>query len=280
MIKIPQIPEINNNSKLSNSNSPIITIITVVRNNKYEIEETILSIVNQSYSNIEYIVIDGNSTDGTVEIINKYSNRISYFVSEPDLGIYDAMNKGIIQASGQWINFINSGDKYVDNRVLEDVSVELSNANKFDILYGNSFVLTKLNKLRHYESGNDPSKQWQGPIFRHGAMFVNAKLQKDFQYKLSSPYKICADFDFIYHMYSIGKTFKKINRDILIFSEGGISSGRVQCTNDNKMIVLNYTPNPYYKIWHNIWIIRAKLIDMVIFPFLANFKKLLKYNRS
>ena len=85
--------------------SPLITVVTVVFNDVQHIEETILSVVNQTYPNIEYIIIDGGSTDGTVDIIKKYEERIAYWVSEPDQGIYDAMNKGIQKATGEWINF-------------------------------------------------------------------------------------------------------------------------------------------------------------------------------
>lgn len=92
-------------------NKPLISIITVVYNAKEVIEDTILSILKQDIENLEYIIIDGGSSDGTIEIINKYCDDIDFFVSEKDEGIYDAMNKGISMANGQWINFINAGDK-------------------------------------------------------------------------------------------------------------------------------------------------------------------------
>jgi glycosyltransferase involved in cell wall biosynthesis len=83
------------------------------------IEQTILSVINQTYPHIEYIIIDGGSTDGTVDIIKKYANRIAYWVSEPDKGIYDAMNKGIRTAKGEWINFMNAGDLFYSKDTLE-----------------------------------------------------------------------------------------------------------------------------------------------------------------
>ena len=86
-----------------------ISIISVCYNAIHGIEKTIQSVLSQSYDDIEYIIIDGGSTDGTVDIIRKYSDQITYFVSEPDGGIYDAMNKGVRAATGEWINFLNAG---------------------------------------------------------------------------------------------------------------------------------------------------------------------------
>ena len=96
-------------------NTPKITIITVSYNCVDTIEKTILSIINQTYSNIEYIIIDGASTDGTVDIIKKYQDRITYWVSEPDNGIYDAWNKGIKASNGEWISFVGADDILIND---------------------------------------------------------------------------------------------------------------------------------------------------------------------
>src|ERR1700748_1301528 len=90
---------------------PTLSVITIVYNNARDIERTILSVVNQTWPNIEYIMVDGLSTDGTLEIINKYKNRIAKLISEKDEGIYDAMNKGLALASGDYVLFMNSGDE-------------------------------------------------------------------------------------------------------------------------------------------------------------------------
>lgn len=97
-------------------NNPLISVVTVSYNAVGTIEQTLLSVINQTYPNIEYIIIDGGSTDGTVDIIKKYADEIVYWISEPDKGIYDAMNKGIKKANGEWINFINAGDSYYDKK--------------------------------------------------------------------------------------------------------------------------------------------------------------------
>ena len=117
-------------------NKPLLSIVTVVYNGEQYLENTILSIVNQDYNNIEYIIIDGGSSDGTVNIIKKYEDKITYWVSEKDNGIYDAMNKGISVASGSFINFMNAGDSFYSNNVLSNIAKELISYDN-EIIYGN-----------------------------------------------------------------------------------------------------------------------------------------------
>ena len=107
-------------------NQLLISVVTVCYNAVSTIEETMLSVLNQTYTNIEYIIIDGGSTDGTVDIIKKYADRLAYWISEPDKGIYDAMNKGIAVATGDYINFMNAGDLFYDYDVLQKVFIEYS----------------------------------------------------------------------------------------------------------------------------------------------------------
>ena len=107
---------------------PKISVITVVYNDKEGLEKTIQSVLSQTYGNVEYIVVDGRSTDGTVDVIKKYEQEIDIWVSEPDEGIYDAMNKGIKMASGEWLNFMNAGDVFYDENVLfKAFSIDIKN---------------------------------------------------------------------------------------------------------------------------------------------------------
>ncbi len=107
--------------KIQEETHPLISVITVVYNDVITIEETILSVINQNYENIEYIVIDGKSDDGSTEIIKKYEHSIKYWISEEDKGVYDAMNKGIDVAKGDLITFMNSGDRYLTTDVFDEI---------------------------------------------------------------------------------------------------------------------------------------------------------------
>ena len=120
-----------------------ITIITVTYNCKTNIEATISSIISQDYSNIEFLIIDGRSCDGTLEILEKYKNRIDFLVSEPDNGIFDAMNKGIERATGDFILFMNSGDTVVNNHVLSLINFD----KEYGVIYGNMVINVRNKKL-------------------------------------------------------------------------------------------------------------------------------------
>ena len=128
----------------NNMNYPLISVITVSYNAVLTIEQTILSVINQTYLNIEYIIIDGGSTDGTVNVIKKYADKIAYWVSESDKGIYDAMNKGIAYSHGEYCNFINAGDKFCSSSILKQV---MDFNHVADIIVGQDLHVNEHNKI-------------------------------------------------------------------------------------------------------------------------------------
>lgn len=197
---------------------PIISIITVAYNAESTIENTILSVINQTYTNIEYIVIDGGSTDKTVEIIKRYSNRISYWISEPDKGIYDAMNKGIKLATGKWINFMNCGDTFYDKNVITNL---LEKADKdSDIIYGNTNLIYSFGN--YLKIGKNTTTKDYMP-FCHQSSFNKTEILKKLMFNLE--FKICADRNFYYLCNKQGYTFEYV--DIIIANyeaENGLSS--------------------------------------------------------
>ena len=190
--------------------APLISIITVVYNGYPAVEATLLSVLSLNYPAIEYILIDGCSNDGTVEIIKKYKDRIASWVSEPDQGIYHAMNKGIERATGEWINFMNCGDRFATFDVLEIFKDEQINA---DIVYGEAMIEYPTFETRYERF---PLKNmWKRMPFCHQACFVRTSIMK--VYKFDLHYALSADFDFMYRAYTNGKDFLFINKVICRF---------------------------------------------------------------
>ena len=200
-------------SFMNNENFPLISVITVVYNNAKGLERTIRSSINQNYKNFELLIIDGGSKDDTVDIIKKYSDHVSYWVSEKDNGIYDAMNKGIEAAKGQWLNFMNSGDEFFDNNVLQDISNYLNDL--VNLVYGDKYYssdIIKANYINNLDLG--------GIMACHQSMFFR---KLDIRYDLR--YKIYSDYDFVCQYYLLNrKSIKKIDRVISLFESGGVSN--------------------------------------------------------
>ena len=197
---------------------PKITIVTVTYNAEDFIEETILSIINQTYKNVEYIIVDGSSNDNTLEIVKKYEDKIDCFVSEKDNGIYDAMNKAIDIASGKWINFMNAGDTFASMDVLENIFSK-NNLTNYDFIYGQHFRKNAHNKILL------PTKSlelmWQGICFCHQSLFSRTNLIKEKPFDLS--YKIVSDYENYFFRFMEGKKFYEVQFPIAIVSAGGYS---------------------------------------------------------
>ena len=202
---------------------PKITIITVSYNAVKDIENTILSVINQTYPNIEYIIIDGGSTDGTLDIIKKYQDKITYWVSEPDKGIYDAMNKGALKATGMWLNFMNAGDTFYNEQVLEEVFKD-KDCDNADVIYGDVvYVYPDRVDIRKAA----PLKRIKvGIPFCHQSAFVKTKLQQSYLFDMT--YKICADYNFFHTLYKKGYSFKYKEQIIARYLAGGISSNAIK----------------------------------------------------
>jgi len=196
----------------------LVSVVTVVYNDAKQIEETIISVINQTYDNVEYLVIDGGSSDGTVDVLSKYDDQIDYWVSECDKGIYDAMNKGIKLATGGWINFMNSGDKFFSPEILNQI-FGVRKFRNVDILYGNNEVRYPY-KTRIASAGNI-GNLWKGSQFCHQSAFIRSDLHKESKYNIAN--RIAADFEFFYQCHLEGRVFRYIDKTIATISSGGIS---------------------------------------------------------
>ena len=198
---------------------PLISIVTIVFNDVSAIEKTILSVIGQTCKNIEYIIIDGGSTDGTVDIIKKYDEKISFWASESDKGIYDAMNKGISKASGNWINFMNSGDYFYNNRVVEDCIAAIPDNKDYKIVYGN--FIWKNNEIENFVVAKSKQKMHYTMPSCHQSFFIDTQLHKENPYNTNL--KIAADFDFLCKMQHKGIRFLKIPITVAVYQGGGLS---------------------------------------------------------
>ena len=183
--------------KASSLEIPLVSIITVVFNGEKYLEQTILSVINQNYENIEYIIIDGGSTDGTPDIIRKYDNRIDYWVSEPDRGISDAMNKGIQMSSGDIVGIIHSDDFYADPSVLSKVADVFSRSRGIKALYGIQDFLDPVtgNILLTWGRDADPAEIKKRMYIPHPTLFVRREVYAMIGlFRLD--YKFAMDYEF------------------------------------------------------------------------------------
>lgn len=184
------------------------SIVTVSYNAVNSLEKTIQSVLAQTYKDTEYIIIDGGSTDGTVDVIRHYSERINYWVSEPDKGIYDAMNKGIGEATGDYLIFMNADDTFVNSSVLSKVADLIDE--KADVVYGNWQITTEYGTF-HCVPNNIKllDKKW---VLAHQALFCSVSLLKERPFDIS--YRFCGDYEQISSYYLNGKKFQYIDVEI------------------------------------------------------------------
>lgn len=203
------------------SDFPLVTIVTVVRNGAKYLKYAIESIISQSYKNIEYIIIDGGSTDGTLEIIKQYEFAVNRWISEPDNGIYDAMNKGINLAGGSIIGILNSDDWYESDTI--ELVVATFMAQACDVVTGDMLIWQNSSEFVRVK----PNISWprvKYGIFKinHPATFVSRDVYRDYSFDIRYP--TAADLKFLLQLILINKKFSYLNKVLVNFRAGGASS--------------------------------------------------------
>jgi glycosyltransferase involved in cell wall biosynthesis len=199
---------------------PLLSIITVVYNGANSLEKTIKSVIDQSYSNIEYIIIDGASQDETLDIIDKYKSQISYWISEKDQGVYDAMNKGIAAAKGDWLLFLGSDDILANNKIVSDIFAVLlkeGNQESFSLIVGN----VKYSNGRLMKSQFSSRLKNKNMIHHQGA-FYKRGIFIDFKYDPN--YKISSDYQLNLKLFLQNAHCLKIDKVVSICGAAGLSS--------------------------------------------------------
>ena len=199
---------------------PKLSVITVVYNDVKGIERTMLSVLTQTYSNIEYILIDGLSTDGTLDVIKKYQDRIK-LISEKDAGIYDAMNKGLAMTSGDYVLFMNSGDEIYASDTVAKVFAAADDA---DIYYGETEMINdkgeSLGQRRHKTPENFTAKSFKyGMSISHQAIYVRRSITEPFD----SKYTLSADIDWILNAAKKAKVIVNTHQYVARYLVGGMS---------------------------------------------------------
>ena len=234
--------------KESRPGKPLVTIVTVVRNARDELLTTLKSVLNQTYDNIEYIIIDGASSDGTVELIEAHDGEVDYWISEPDSGPYDAMNLGIDLASGEWINFMNAGDSFNDPDVVKDVFTAVPS--QTDFIYGHHLYVLPGRPPQRVEAADfdqlwremkaaDFSLRWLRGIPCHQSQFIKTRRLKADKFDLS--FKIAADHNFMFSLYAATPYFFNTRRVIAVYNGGGMSqNNHIRCLREQWRIIKKY----------------------------------------
>jgi len=218
-----------------------ISIVTVVRNDAEHIEETMRSVLEQKGSfDIEYIVIDGASSDGTVEIIRKYASCLAAFISEPDSGIYDAMNKGIRLTHGEVVGMINSGDHYLPG-AFEKVAAAFTENGVENRIFWGDVIYEHVGRVRGFR----PRKVKIGAFAPHPSMFV-PKAVYDSIGLYDTSLRLMGDYDFMYRAVNVKKIVPLyLQEPIAFYREGGLSDRMVgKCLKEELQVKLRYGQNP------------------------------------
>lgn len=207
--------------KCSTDKEPLLSIVTVVYNGKLTIEQTIQSVIKQSYDNVEYIIVDGGSTDGTLDIIKKYEDKIDYWQSEPDDGIYYAMNKGCTLAKGDYICLLNADDwfePYVCKTIASKIIKE-----KYDVYYAIARVINQEGEIFDIQ-GCTVNILNRGSI-AHQTAFIKKDIYNN--YKYDTKYRSAADYDFFCRLKKDGVSFKFIDTIFVNYRLAGMSDSNI-----------------------------------------------------
>ena len=246
-----------------------ISIITVCFNAKKTIEKTINSVLSQTYHNIEYIIIDGGSVDGTIEIIEKYRSKIHKYISESDYGMYDALNKGINFATGDIIGILNSDDYFCNKNILNLIASIFNEKIELDAVIGDIAFINEKNKIIRYCS----AKNWNISKFKFGNMPPHPSFycRKSYFTKYgyyNSNFKIAGDFELFLRFFLIYKiNYSYLPIRMVYMRTGGLSTSGFKST-----LIINREIQQAFKI--------NGLKSNIIFLYLRYFKKIFEYKYS
>ena len=247
-----------------NCTHPIFSIITVTYNAGKVLENTILSVISQTYRNVEYIIVDGASKDNTLEIIGKYSKYISKMVSEPDKGLYDAMNKGIGMATGDYLCFLNAGDKFHDKETLQQIAETLKNKDLPDVIYGETAIVDEVGNFLHMRRLSTPEHlNWrsfkQGMLVCHQAFLAKRELTLKHPYDMH--YRFSADFDWCIRIMKEAKCLHNTRLTLIDYQNEGMTTRNHKASLKERFRIMVKHYGWVSTILHHCWfVIRLILV--------------------
>ncbi len=264
-----------------------ISIITACYNSKKYIEDTIQSVIGQTYPDVEYIIVDGGSSDGTMEMINRYKDRIDHIISEPDQGVYDAFNKGIRAAKGDVICFLNSDDYFADDQVVADIAGIFNTQRSVKVVYGNVEIVNVKNGYS-FVTGKAVTAEdlKKGILPPHPGMFAKKQLFFDLG-GFDLQYRIASDFDLSMKMFKEHQQEARyLDRIISIFRLGGMSSNLRNSvltrqetntivqkhwgTDTNRIFGPSDVNMPFYKKWLEVLLLHDRTISRILRSYQIN----------
>lgn len=233
-------------------NSLMFSVVTVCYNAVENIEKTICSVITQTSKSLEYIIIDGGSTDGTNDIINRYKGYLTYYISESDGGIYDAMNKGISASKGEYVIFLNAGDVFCHSHILDEVNNQISSESLVcDLIYGD--VIYKYAFGEKFVPSQDLRKIKYDMVFSHQSTFVKTEILKKRHFDLK--YRFAADYDFLLWAYVNSFCFRHINLPVSVIdaSKGATYGNFAKSKKESYRIQCSYEGNPVLCYCWYLW---------------------------
>ncbi len=241
---------------------PLLSIVTVTYNpGLSRLEKTLQSVLKQNARfEIEYGIVDGGSTDGTIEFLKSHEKSLNFFISEKDNGIYDAMNKGVQKASGEWVLFLNAGDYLYTPFTIQEIG-ELLIQHHPDILYGD--CIQEYPTYWVYDRASPLERLPYQMIASHQSIVCKRSLLQDYPFDLS--YKVCADFDFTCHMYKQGVSFLYYSKPISVIEPVGFSSNHYKKNLEEKRkITTQYFPEKKIQLYF-FYTKKLKLLPFITF---------------
>ena len=237
---------------------PKFSIITVTYNAEKVLEDTIQSVIFQTYRNVEYIIVDGASKDHTLDIVNKYHNRINKVISEPDKGLYDAMNKGIQLATGDYLCFLNAGDKFHNSDTLQKIVHTLEGQELPDVIYGETAIVDEEGHFLHMRRLSTPAHlNWksfkQGMLVCHQAFFANRKLAINHLYDLQ--YRFSADFDWCIRIMKKAKCLHNTRLTLIDYLNEGMTTKNHKASLKERFCIMAKHYGLISTILHHGWFV-------------------------